>query len=224
VAVFVIVHGGWGGGWEWKEVDRLLRERGHDVSRVTLTGLGERSHLFSPAVDLDTHVQDVVEHLTFDDLDDVALVGHSYGGMVVTGVADRVPERIGRLVYVDAFVPVDGESLFDLLPGGFVDGLRGLAVDGRVPPPADDTAHPRWCLDRVSDHPLAAFEQALRLASRRPAIPTTYIRCTESDIPLDSSIERAAAAGWTMRELATGHDAQVFDPVGLTALLSDAAA
>jgi hypothetical protein len=144
--------------------------------------------------------------------------------MIVTAVADSVPERIARLVYVDGFVPVDGESLFDLLPGDFVDAVRGSAVDGRVPPPGDDPSYPRWYLDRAAAHPLAAFEQPLRLAGRRQAIPTTYIRCTESDVPLDSSIERAQAAGWTMRELATGHDAQVFDPVGLAALLSDAAA
>src|SRR5581483_12288456 len=115
---------GWGGGWEWREVARALEAKGHAVSRVTLTGLGERSHLLSPAVDLDTHVQDVVAHLELDDLRDVVLVGHSYGGMVVTGAADRVPERIARLVYVDAFVPNDGESLFDLLPPSFVSQLR----------------------------------------------------------------------------------------------------
>jgi pimeloyl-ACP methyl ester carboxylesterase len=224
VAVFVIVHGGWGGGWEWKEVGRLLAERGHHVSRVTLTGLGERSHLFSSAVDLDTHVEDVVQHLAFEDLRDVVLVGHSYGGMVVTGVADHLPERIGRLVYVDGFVPVDGDSLLDLLPGDFADALHGSAVDGRVPPPGDDPGYPRWYIDRVAGHPLAAFEQPLRLEGRAQPIPTTYIRCTESDVPLDSSIERAQAAGWTVRELATRHDAQVFDPVGLTVLLSDAAA
>jgi len=115
-------------------------------------------------VNLDTHVEDVIRHLELEDLDDVVLVGHSYGGMVVTGVADRVPERI-------------------------------------------------------AEHPLAAFEQPLRLEGRGNDIPATYIRCTESDVPLESFIARARVAGWTMRELATGHDAQVFDPAGLVGLL-----
>jgi pimeloyl-ACP methyl ester carboxylesterase len=215
----VLVHGGWGGGWEWREVERLLRLKGRDVSRVTLTGLGERAHLISPSVNLDTHVEDVIRHLELEDLDDVVLVGHSYGGMVVTGVADRVPERIAQLVYVDAFVPRDGESLFDLLPEGFVDGLRSSAVDGRVPPPGGDPGYPPWYLERVAEHPLAAFEQPLRLEGRGNDIPSTYIRCTESDVPLESFIARARVAGWTMRELATCHDAQVFDPAGLVGLL-----
>jgi pimeloyl-ACP methyl ester carboxylesterase len=219
VAQVVLVHGGWGGGWEWREVDRLLSTEGHDVSRVTLTGLGERAHLFSPSVNLDTHVEDVVRHLEFEDLNDVVLVGHSYGGMVVTGVADRVPERIARMVYVDAFLPREGESLFDLLPEGFVTGVRSSAVDGRVPPPGDDPGYPSWYLERVVEHPLAAFEQPLRLEGRGNDIPAVYIRCTESDVPLESAVTRAAAAGWTMRELATRHDAQVFDPHGLVELL-----
>jgi len=224
MATFVVVHGGWGGGWEWRDVEALLRADGHEVSRVTLTGLGERAHLFSPAVNLDTHVEDVVRHLECDDLDRVVLVGHSYGGMVVTGVADRVPERIAQLVYVDAFVPHDGESLLDLLPDDFGGMLRGSAAGGRVPPPSEGPAYPRWYLDRITDHPLAAFEQPLRREGDDNGVATTYIRCTRSDIPLEACVERGRDAGWTMRELATEHDAHVFDPEGLARLLSAAAA
>lgn len=223
MATFVIVHGGWGGGWEWRDVDRLLRAEGHDVSRPTLTGLGERAHLLSPSVDLDTHVEDVVCHLEFEGLEDVVLCGQSYGGMVVTGVADRVPERVGRLVYVDAFVPLDGESLFDLLPQQWVSMLRDSATDGRVPPPGGDPAHPAWYLERARDHPLAAFEQPLRLAGRGDRIPRSYIRCLRSDAPLEPMIERARTAGWQIQEIDTHHDAQVGDPVGLARLLANAA-
>ncbi|MGH7860970.1 MAG: alpha/beta fold hydrolase, partial [Candidatus Dormibacteraceae bacterium] len=114
MATFVIVHGAWGGAWSWNRfIVPLLREAGHDARAVTRTGLGERSHLASPDVDLDTHVQDVVNVLFYEDLREVVLVGHSYGGMVITGVADRCPERLSRLVYLDAAVPSDGMSISD---------------------------------------------------------------------------------------------------------------
>lgn len=109
--VYVLVHGAWGGGWAWKEVQRLLEAEGHTVYRPTLTGHGERVHLSDPNIDLSLHIQDVVNLIKWEELEDVILLGHSYGGMVVTGVADQVPERIRRLVYVDAIVPEDGESV-----------------------------------------------------------------------------------------------------------------
>jgi pimeloyl-ACP methyl ester carboxylesterase len=218
MATFVIVHGGFGGGWERKDVEKRLRADGHEVSRPTLTGLGERAHLASPSVDLDTHVQDVVAHVEMENLRDVVLVGQSYGGMVVTGVADRVPERIAALVYVDAFVPRDGESTFDLLPDEFVEVLRGSAVDGLVKPPGGgESGYPAWYPERSRPHPLAAFEQPLRLEGRGDGIPRSYIECGRSDIPLDLSVERAA--GWPMREIDTHHDAQIVDPAGLSALM-----
>ena len=217
------MHGGWGGGWEWRDVDRLLRAEGHDVSRPTLTGLGERAHLLSPSVDLNTHVEDVVRHLEFEGLEEVVLCGHSYGGMVVTGVADRAPERVARLVYVDAFVPTDGQSLFDLLPSEWVSMLRDSAVDGRVRPPGEDAAHPAWYLERVRDHPLATFEQPLRLVGRSESIPSSYIRCLRSDVPLEPILERVRTAGWPILEIDTHHDAQIGDPEGLARLLSAAA-
>src|SRR4029077_10581884 len=106
---YVIVHGAWGGGWDWKQVDQLLSADGHKVYRPTLTGQGERSHLASTNIDLDTHIQDIVNVILWEDLHDVVLVGHSYGGMVITGVADRVPDRIKHIIYVDALLPEDGE-------------------------------------------------------------------------------------------------------------------
>ena len=116
MATFVIVHGAWSGGHAWRWVRPRLRAAGHEVFTPALTGLGERSHLASAQVDLDTHIQDVLGVLEFEDLDQVVLVGHSSGGMVITGVADRAPQRLAQLVYLDAEVPADGQSEFDLLP------------------------------------------------------------------------------------------------------------
>lgn len=117
MATFVLVHGATAGGWVWRPVPSLLRAEGHEVYTPTLTGLGERAHLLSPEVDLGTHIQDVVNVLEFERLSQVILVGHSYGGVVVTAVAERIPERLAQLVYIDALVPADGESVADLYAG-----------------------------------------------------------------------------------------------------------
>ena len=116
MAAYVLVGGGWLGGWCWKPVARRLREEGHDVYPVTLTGLGERVHLASPEVDLETHITDVVNLIGFEDLREVVLLGHSYAGVVVTGAADRVPERISQLVYLDTGPIPDGTALVDTFP------------------------------------------------------------------------------------------------------------
>src|SRR5207248_3061546 len=115
MATFVLVHGGWDGGWFWRPVARRLQSDGHDAFTATLTGSGERVHLASPDVDLTTHILDIVNLLAFEDLQDVMLVGYSYSSMIVTGVVERVPERIRHLIYLDAFVPRDGQSLADIL-------------------------------------------------------------------------------------------------------------
>jgi pimeloyl-ACP methyl ester carboxylesterase len=222
MASFVVVHGAWGGGWEWRDVARLLQADGHEVSRVTLTGLGDRCHGVREDLNLDTHVEDVVRHLRFEGLRDVVLVGHSYGGMVVTGVADRVPERVAKLVYVDALVPRDGEAVFDLLPPDWGVAVRDAAVDGAVPPPPADDLHPAWYAARARAHPLAAFEQPLRLTGRGDDIPRLYIRCLRSDLPLDRVLERVA--DWPSAEIDTHHDAHIGDAAGLARLLSSAGA
>jgi pimeloyl-ACP methyl ester carboxylesterase len=229
MAVYVLVHGAWGGGWEWRGVADRLRAAGHEAHRPTLTGLGERSHLLTPEVGLDTHVEDVLQLLRFEDLRGVVLCGHSYGGMVVTGVADREPQRVAHLVYVDAFVPRGGESLLDLLPRAWAELVRASAAGGwRVTPPfseAETAAQlgSRYA-ERVVDHPLAAFEQPLRLGGGVDGVPRTYICCTaEEQSPVASSAARAREAGWPYHELATLHDAQVTDPGGLAGLLLEVA-
>ncbi|MFA5884813.1 MAG: alpha/beta fold hydrolase [Acidimicrobiia bacterium] len=131
MATYVLVHGGGHGGWCYQKVARLLRAAGHEAYTPTLTGLGERSHLLSPAIDLDSHITDVVALLTFEDLRDVILVGHSYGGMVITGVADRASDRVGTVVSLDAANPVNGQSLVDVA-GPVIEMTRphGQVVDG----------------------------------------------------------------------------------------------
>jgi pimeloyl-ACP methyl ester carboxylesterase len=139
VATFVIVHGAWSGGHAWRWLRPLLRAAGHEVFTPALTGLGERSHLANAQIDLDTHVLDVVGVLEYEDLLQALLVGHSYGGMVITGVADRVPERLAQLVYLDAEVPMDGQSEFDLLPpeerAVYQESARSKGQGWRILPP-----------------------------------------------------------------------------------------
>ena len=178
MATFVLVHGAWGGGWVWKKVIPLLRAAGHEVHATTATGLGDRVHLAGPAVDLDTHIADVVNVLEFEELTEVTLVGWSYGGMIITGVAERVPERLARLVYLDALVPADGEDGYDAelsseevraadraaaeaagMPGFLVvdpyaDWLRSL-----MPDPADRA----WLFAKLVPQPLATYTQPIRL-------------------------------------------------------------
>jgi pimeloyl-ACP methyl ester carboxylesterase len=223
MATFVLVHGAWGGGWEWREVERLLRKLGHEVTRPTLTGLGERTHLASGAVTLSTHIEDVVRHFDFEGLADAVLCGQSYGGMVVTGAAERVPDRLRSIVYVDAIVPHDGESMFDLLPPEWTSLLRASVIDGMVPVPFsfEETAatNGAWYAERIVNQPLGTFEEAVHVSGSSQGVPRFYIRCLKSDAPIETSAERARAAGWAYREIAAGHDAQVEDPAGLTDLL-----
>lgn len=129
MATYLVVHGGWGGGWEWSAVARGLTSLGHEVHTPSLTGLGDRAHLATPAVCLTTHVEDIVAILVTFELDDVVLAGQSYGGMVVTGVVDRVPDRVGRLVYLDAFVPDHGVSCNQLCGPRFTERIRSIAAE-----------------------------------------------------------------------------------------------
>ena len=149
MATYVLVHGGAHGGWCYRDVARLLRSAGHEVFTPTLTGLGERAHLLSPDIDLDTHITDVVAVLRWEDLHDVILVGHSYGGMVITGVADRAADRVGHIVYLDAATPVNGESLA-VIAAPLMDAARARRrwstasswCCSRAPSPCRTTASP----------------------------------------------------------------------------------
>ena len=171
MATFVLVHGMWAGGWYWQKVRPLLRAAGHEVFTPTLAGLGERVHLARPDVGLDRHIEDVVNVLRFEDLYDVLLVGHSYAGMVIRGVADRIPERVTTLVYLDAFVPEHGERVLDLWPAAYRPDFEAMAMgfDGwRIPtldPGDEDPSIIAWEAGRTVPHPIATFREPIRLSN-----------------------------------------------------------
>jgi pimeloyl-ACP methyl ester carboxylesterase len=222
---FVIVHGAWGGGWAFKEVDRLLRADGHAVYRPTLTGQGERVHLASPDVGLQTHIQDVVNAIEFEDLHDVVLVGHSYGGMVITGVADRIPDRIAHLVYLDAILPEDGESV-NTTPALHRGTTRPSRTEGFIVPqwvkPNQPPPHDVPQSAKTFSDPIVLKNQA---AAR--AIPTTYILTVDADTrPEDDSFfpsyERAKARGWTVEVMEGDHNVQWSNPRELVRRLEKA--
>ncbi|HTI04537.1 MAG TPA: alpha/beta fold hydrolase [Gemmatimonadales bacterium] len=205
---YLIVHGAWGGGWDWRAVDSLLTRDGNKVQRVTLTGLGERHHLVSPDIGLYTHIEDVVNTILWENLHDVVLVGHSYGGMIITGVADRVPDRIKRLVYVDALLPDSGESVVTM-QGADTGRSNFLAQlkrgDYLVPVWVQDTT----VIPRDVPQPLRTFTDTLRLVNpARKNVAATYILTYEPQInpdPFQRYADRAAARGWPVLKMISDH-------------------
>jgi pimeloyl-ACP methyl ester carboxylesterase len=228
-ATFVLVHGAWAGSWIWSKVIPILRAEGHDVYAVTLTGLGDRTHLADPAINLDTHITDVVNLIEFEDLHGVQLVGHSYSGMVVTGVAEQVPERLAQVVYLDADVPTDGQNgwaaelyteeaiLSDVLSGGAA-GMPGFLtvepytewIQGMTAPADAD-----WLLANLRPQSLATYIQSIKLGNPVAAkLPHAFIYCTED--PLESSTRTAervrSEPNWRVVEVADNHLVNVTDP------------
>ncbi len=226
MATYVLVHGGGHGGWCYQRVARLLRAAGHEVYAPTLTGLGERSHTVGPNVDLDLHIRDVVAVLHFENLHDVILVGHSYGGMVITGVADRAAGRVGRLVYLDAATPVNGQSLVDVA-GPIIQAVRpmGEVVDGvelvLLPAPdagllygATDPDDLAWMAERLTGHPWVCFEQPLVLTNEPAlwAIPQYHVVCTSTLATRDPDQMAKARAEGRLWAIDTGHDLMITEP------------
>jgi pimeloyl-ACP methyl ester carboxylesterase len=242
MATFVLVHGAWHGSWCWKRVRRELQAEGHDVFTPTLTGVGERSHLISPQVTLDTHVADVVNLIRWEELTDVVLCGHSYGGMVITGVADRIQDKIRALVYLDAFVPEHGDSLNSLLPKAlapevaaqFLGAFRGTAMKENCglmqPIPAEvfnvAQANRAWVDRRCRPQALATFESPILLTGEHAKVPQRLYVLADG---WDPSPFRYFAAqvdgkpGWKLTRLPVSHDVMVDMPQELadelTALL-----
>ncbi len=239
MATFVFVHPAWFGGWCWNKVAARLRSRGHEVYAPTLTGLGERTHLARPDTGLSTHIADVVSVVAFEDLTDIVLVGTSSGGTVITGVADQIPDRIGALVYLDAFVPSNGQSTRDLLPPerqAAFDTLVETEGDGwllpRFAPPRwpvivrdmwqiDDETDVAWVLARLRPTPYRHFTEAVQVAnSDQDAVHRVYVRCPRNPAPFD--VFAAAARSdpdWTYREIDTPHISYVTHPDEVTAVL-----
>ena len=228
---FVLVHGMWHGGWCWSRVAEVLRARGHTVTTPTHTGLGERMHLMSAAITLDTFVADIVNHLKWEDLSAVVLVGHSFGGAPISGAADQVRERIAKLIYLDAAIMENGESWFGLLPADIVADRRQHALEfsgGVSLPPAapesfgvtnpDDTA---WLMRRLTPHPFATLVTPLKLAHRcSNGLPAHYITCWDPTYrPAVLTRERAKERGWPVSPLDSGHDAMVSEPQATADLL-----
>jgi pimeloyl-ACP methyl ester carboxylesterase len=218
---YVLVHGAWGGGWDWRAVDSLLSSRGNRVVRVTLTGQGERVHLASSTIGLPTHIADVVNTILWENLHDVVLVGHSYGGMVVTGVVDQIPDRIHRVVYVDAFVPESGETALSLLDSIGAAFVRNSVREGMsVPPWVTDTL----AVPRDVPQSVRTFTDTLRLlnpAGRR--VPGTYVLTVEPAVtpdPFQPFADRAAARGWPVYRLTGDHNVQRSAIAALVALLA----
>ena len=208
---YILVHGAWGGGWDWKNIDHLLTADGNTVYRPTLTGLGEHSNLDNTNIDLETHIEDIVNVIVWENLHDVVLAGHSYGGMVITGVADRVPDRIKRLVYIDAFLPENGDSVekpFGWPKIPIKDGYLTVPWLTNTPPPPHDVLMPA----RAFSQPINLTNQAVALE-----LPATYILAVDPGTNLEQahfylSYCRAKSRGWPLHVIASDHNVQRSHP------------
>jgi pimeloyl-ACP methyl ester carboxylesterase len=221
MATFVLVHGAWSGGWGYQRVAQLLRDAGHDAYAPTLTGLGEREHLASPGIDLSTHIMDVVKLIEYERLQDIILCGHSYGGMVITGVAAAVGEKIRTLFYLDAFLPSDGQSLWDIADEGgrrhYIDASRD--TPGMVAPirqPVDGSSRP------LNLHPLLTLLEPVRMTGAEQQVRNrTYVYATrDAPTPFSKFYDEVKKdPSWRVHEVGTGHVVMAEDPEGLTKLL-----
>lgn len=234
---FVLAHGSWHGGWCWRRVADRLRAQGHAVFAPSFTGMGDRAHLLSKDITIDTFVQDLVELILAEELSQVVLVGHSFGGLPITGAADRIPERIAHLVYLDAVVPDSGENAFSTYPRTEAEARIARAqkaTDGLAVPTPDilpavfglkeGSADYAWVKRRLTPHPLGAYTKKLTL--RGPVgngLPRTYVYCTDPPHPfMEGSRRRVrASAGWSWIDLAAPHDAMITHPDEVARILLD---
>jgi pimeloyl-ACP methyl ester carboxylesterase len=232
MATIVLAHGAWSAAWAWKKMRPLFKAAGHEFFSPTYTGLGARAHLARPEVDLSTHVQDVASVLEFEDLKDVVLLGHSYGGMVATGVADKMRNRIARVVYLDAFAPKDGQSLFDLVGPKAEGNMRaGAMKDGDGwklplnPMPPDTTPEDQaWAVPRRRPQPIKTFEQKIKLESKEPPPPRHYIYARKNgpgDVFRQFGERAKSEAGWTYYEIDASHNPHITCPDVLMKLLTE---
>ncbi|MYM64227.1 alpha/beta hydrolase [Pseudomaricurvus sp. HS19] len=228
MATFMLVHGGGHGGWCYQPVAKRLRAEGHEVHAPSLTGLADRSHLLSDTINLDTHITDVVQLVEYEDLRDVILVGHSYGGMVITGVADRATDRIANIVYLDAAYPMHGQSLADVAADMMaaahqdmqvVDGVELVLFPGSYPMTPDnyygvtDPQQIAWMKPKLTPHPWACFTQKLELGNEAAMrqLPQSFIACTANLLDEYREALKSLCQGrfW---EIDTGHDLMITEP------------
>lgn len=226
---YVLVHGAWFGGWAWKTVATGLRAAGHTVYAPTMTGVGERKHLARPGINLDTHTDDIVNLIEMEDLNQIVLVGWSYGGMVVANVLARVTSRIASMVYLDAFAPERGKSLVNYANRtGTPEGLIQTIADGRDLPlfplkgmGIADQAIIDYCTPRLGTHPVGTFLQASKTLAERPNIPHTYILASGYPNPTFRPFHKQFQEDkrWDTFELNTSHATMLTDPAGTIDLL-----
>lgn len=228
MASFVLVHGGFSGGWCYSRVAAKLRAQTHTVYTPTLSGLGDRAHLLSQAINLSTHIQDIVALIEFENLSEVILCGHSYGGMVITGVAGQVGERIKTLFYLDAAVPEDGQSLFDMIgPERTLRMLDNSGVTGTTAAPLkaeDFQTNPRdveWVDRLATPHPLGTFIQKLRFTGKEALVTRrTFVRCERWQSINHATYSKVRdLPGWKVASFDCGHNLMIDDPDLLAALL-----
>src|SRR5438034_5419467 len=234
MATFVLVHGAFHGSWCWKRVRRALQAQGHDVFTPTLTGVGERSHLLSPRVNLETHILDVENLMRWEELSDVVLCGHSYGGCVISGVADRVPDRIRALVYLDAFVLENGENLAQHIPElqykQLLETVSAAGEGWKVPPtPAKvfnvNLRDREWVNRQCTMQPLSTFQQRIALSGGINKVKNVIFILAAGFVegsPFPPFYEKAKAKGWKTITVPCGHDVMLDLPEQLTKVLLDA--
>lgn len=224
---FVLVHGLWHGGWCWSRVETILRARGHSVHCPTNTGVGDRSHLLSPDITMSTFAKDIEQHILFEDLSDVVLVGHSFGGATICGAADTVRDRIRRMVFLDAAILQPGESWFDLLDPEIAQARQELAdrtSGGLSLPPAEpqaigvtDPDDIAFLKSRLTPHPFATLKTGMDM--KHPAghgLNPHYIHLSDPAYPpATGSLERAQTYGWPVSDIATCHEAMVTAPLAV---------
>jgi pimeloyl-ACP methyl ester carboxylesterase len=234
MATFLIAHGAWSGGWSWKKMRPELEKRGHTVFTPTYTGLGERVHLGRPDLGLSDHIADIAGVIEAEELSDFILVGHSYGGMVATGVAGLVKVPIRALVYLDAFVPEPGESVSSFHPPAvrekIVESARIQGEGWKVPPgpvpPDTSPEDAEWSNRHRAGQPLLSFQEPLPSGEVPATIPRVYIYCTRKgpdDVFLRFAEKAKADAAWTYLEIASGHTPNITAPAALAAILDEIA-
>ena len=235
MSTYVLVHGAWHGGWCWKRVRKALEARGHEVFTPTLTGVADRSHLLSAQVDLETHIADIVNLIRWEEISDVVLCGHSYGGFVISGAADRIADRIAALVYLDAFVPENGQSLYDTLPPEMrnrqIEAARASGEGWKIPPIPAEAFHVNardveWVNRQCTPQPLATFQQPLRLTGAVDKIRNRIFILASGwgPSPFQQHYEKAQAAGWKTVAMECGHDVMLDLPEELARELAGVAA
>lgn len=231
-STFVLVHGAWHGGWGWVRLAELLHRQGHVVFTPTLTGLGERSHLMSASVNATTHITDVVNLIHYERLSDIVLVGHSYGGCVVSGVAEVVPDKIASIVFLDAFIPDNGDATVDLVQPAVKDIILAAQARGETTVPVRNAAafnvnekDQAWVDSLAGPQPIGSMTEKLKLTGAREKIARkTYIRASGyPNVSFEAAHARAKAEGWRTYEVPCGHDVMIDMPERLAEILNEVA-